>query len=60
MESFYQHLNKNGFPKVVYETLEDAIFAANEETMRLKCFRMVPYLCNYCNKYHIGKPPYKK
>jgi hypothetical protein len=59
MRAFYEHLNKKGYPKISYDTLEEAVMAANEETMRIKCFRMVPYVCNYCNKFHIGKPNYK-
>lgn len=58
MKPFRDHLNKKGFPKKSYATLDLAIEAANSETMRLKCFRMVPYLCSYCGLYHIGKPDY--
>jgi hypothetical protein len=60
MKSFHEHLNKHGNPKVSYETLNEAIEAANNETTRLKCFRMVPYKCSYCGNYHIGKPPYAR
>jgi len=60
MKPFYEHLNKKGNPKKPYCTLEEAVEAANLETMRIGCFRMVPYLCGYCNNYHIGKPEYKK
>jgi hypothetical protein len=59
MRAFYEHLNKKGYPKIGYDNLEEAVIAANEETMRIKSFRMVPYLCSYCNKFHIGKPNYK-
>jgi hypothetical protein len=59
MKAFRQHLNKRGNEKIGYDTLKEAIDAANEESIRLKCFRMVPYHCDYCNKYHIGKPEYK-
>lgn len=57
---FREHLNGMGSPKKSYKTLEDAVEAANSETMRLRCFRMVPYLCSYCGMYHIGKPDYSK
>lgn len=59
MKQFYEHLNKRGSPKVPYGTLEEAVEAANTETMRLRVYRMVPYLCSYCQKYHIGKPDYQ-
>ena len=60
MKPFFEHLNKKGSPKIPYKTLEEAVIAANSETMRLGCYRMVPYLCNYCKHYHIGKPDYQK
>jgi hypothetical protein len=60
MKAFKQHLNKKGQPKIAYSSLEQAVEAANSETFRVKGFRMVPYLCNYCQKYHIGKPDYQK
>lgn len=60
MRAFKEHLNKVGLPKKSYKTLESAIEAANSETMRLGCFRMVPYLCSYCGVYHVGKPNYAK
>ena len=60
MIPFKEHLNRMGSPKKSYKTLEDAVEAANSETMRLGCFRMVPYLCSYCGTYHIGKPDYSK
>jgi hypothetical protein len=53
------HLNKAGSPKVSYGTLKEAVEAANSETLRLRCFRMVPYICDYCKAYHIGKPDYQ-
>ena len=59
MKPFYDHLNNKGYPKVPYDTLKQAVEAANSETLRLKVFRMVPYLCDYCRKFHIGKPNYK-
>lgn len=58
MKSFQEHLNKHGDPKISYETLNEAVEAANNETIRLNCFRMVPYKCSYCD--HIGKPPYSR
>jgi hypothetical protein len=58
MRAFKEHLNRLGTPKVPYATLEQAVEAANSETIRLGCFRMVPYLCSYCRNYHIGKPSY--
>jgi len=59
VRAFKMHLNKTGSPKVSYMTLEDAVEAANKESIRLGCFRMVPYLCEYCKSYHIGKPDYQ-
>ncbi len=42
--------------KVVYNTLEEAIYAAkkgncNEEQVS----KLVAYKCTYCSKYHIGR-----
>jgi hypothetical protein len=60
MIAFKQHLNrKTGLPKQGYPTLEIAVEAANTKTTELGTFRMVPYLCSYCNKYHIGKPTHQ-
>lgn len=59
VKAFQMHLNKVGSPKVPYTTLEEAVEAANSESIRLRCFRMVPYFCDYCRSYHIGKPPYR-
>jgi len=59
VRAFQMHLNRKGSPKVPYESLEAAVEAANLESIRLRCFRMVPYLCDYCKSYHIGKPDYR-
>ncbi len=54
MFSKASHINKNGRPKVMYNTKKTATKAA--ESMKLKHDRHFSvYKCIFCNGYHIGK-----
>ena len=48
------HLNKDGKPKVMYNTKETAIRVAKEMGEKRDCY-FSNYKCLFCDGYHIGR-----